>query len=251
MPVAIDNAIVNARTRQSTVTTAPFSPTRGRPAVFTASSARIPTVPRSSPSVPPASDSMRLSVEQLPDDAPTSRADGRTHGDFPFTRRCPREQQVRDIRARDEQHEADGAQQQPERWADVRDERVPERLSAEERVAPQRVRELAVVLGSRKLQSRLRLLERHTALEPPGGLEVMALVSASAGFNWNGSHTSGAGPKSDTSNAGADDPDDDVRIASDRDGLPDDARVRSETPRPQGVAQDDRAIAARTVFVSA
>ncbi len=62
MPVAIDSAIVNARTRQSTVTTEPFSPTRGRPAVFTASSARIPAVPRSRPSAPPANDSMRLSV---------------------------------------------------------------------------------------------------------------------------------------------------------------------------------------------
>ena len=61
-PVAIDTIRVNSSTRQSRPTLEPSSPMRGRPAVLTASSARIPTKPNAQPSVPPRSDSTMLSV---------------------------------------------------------------------------------------------------------------------------------------------------------------------------------------------
>jgi hypothetical protein len=60
-PVASDTIIANAATRQSTATSAPCSPTRGRLAVLIDSSARIPAMPSTSPSTPPTSDNTMLS----------------------------------------------------------------------------------------------------------------------------------------------------------------------------------------------
>src|SRR5882762_3632822 len=62
MPVPIETRTVKTTTRQSRPTITPFSPTRGRPAVLTDSSARMTTTPRTSPRAPPASDSRMLSV---------------------------------------------------------------------------------------------------------------------------------------------------------------------------------------------
>ena len=62
MPVPSDTPTVNSSTRQSRPTTPPFSPTRGRSAVFTASSAFMPTTPSTSPQAPPIADSSTLSV---------------------------------------------------------------------------------------------------------------------------------------------------------------------------------------------
>ena len=61
-PVTIETAIVKATTRQSSETNVPASPTRGRLAVFTDSSARMPTTPSARPSAPPITDRSRLSV---------------------------------------------------------------------------------------------------------------------------------------------------------------------------------------------
>jgi hypothetical protein len=60
--VPSETPTVNSSTRQSRPTTPPFSPTRGRLAVLTASSAFMPTTPRTSPQAPPMADSSTLSV---------------------------------------------------------------------------------------------------------------------------------------------------------------------------------------------
>ena len=57
--------------------------------------------------------------QQLPDDAAASRADGRADRDLALAARRAHEQQVGDVRARDQQDEADGAEQDPERRPDV------------------------------------------------------------------------------------------------------------------------------------
>ena len=62
MPVNPAARTVNASTRQSTPTSEPSRPTRGRLAVFTLSRARIPTTPNAAPATPPASESSTLSV---------------------------------------------------------------------------------------------------------------------------------------------------------------------------------------------
>ncbi len=54
--VATANSIVNAAIRQSIPTNDPASPSRGKSAVFTASSARMPTNPSARPNAPPATD---------------------------------------------------------------------------------------------------------------------------------------------------------------------------------------------------
>ncbi len=61
-PVTSEISSVKPRTRQSRPTSAPSSPTRGRPAVLIDSSARMPTQPSSSPRTPPVSASSTLSV---------------------------------------------------------------------------------------------------------------------------------------------------------------------------------------------
>ena len=52
--------------------------------------------------------------EELTDDAPAGRAEGDPHGDLAGAMRGAREQQVGDVRAGDEQHEADGAHHREE-----------------------------------------------------------------------------------------------------------------------------------------
>ena len=48
-----------------------------------------------------------------------ARAKRRSHGELPLPRHRASEQKARDVRARDEQHDTDGAEQQPQRRADV------------------------------------------------------------------------------------------------------------------------------------
>ena len=50
--------------------------------------------------------------QQLPDEAPAARADGQPHRELAPPRRGPRQQQVRDVRAGDQQHGADDAAEQ-------------------------------------------------------------------------------------------------------------------------------------------
>ncbi len=61
-PVPTETARVKLKTRQSSGTSEPFSPIRGRFAVLTARSTRMPTVPSSKPSPPPTRASTTLSV---------------------------------------------------------------------------------------------------------------------------------------------------------------------------------------------
>ena len=65
--------------------------------------------------------------EQLADQAAATGAERGPHGDLALARRRAREQQVRDVHARDQQHEADGAEQQPERASQVADHRFVQR----------------------------------------------------------------------------------------------------------------------------
>ena len=56
--------------------------------------------------------------QQLPDDAPAARAKRDAHSDFTRAVRGPREQQIRDVGAGNEEHEADGAHQREKDRAD-------------------------------------------------------------------------------------------------------------------------------------
>ena len=54
-------------------------------------------------------------------------AERATHGHVPPPALCPGDQQVRHVRARDEQHDPDSAHQNPERFLDVSDQRFLQR----------------------------------------------------------------------------------------------------------------------------
>ena len=69
--------------------------------------------------------------EQLANDALAARADGRANRHLLLPHRGAREQKVRDVAARDEQHEPDGAEQHVQREADVADDLVDERDDAD------------------------------------------------------------------------------------------------------------------------
>ncbi len=75
-PVTAAANTVNARTRQSSATFAPFSPNRGMSTACVASSTRMPAAPSASPQTAPAAASSPLSVRNcrtiLPREAPTA-----------------------------------------------------------------------------------------------------------------------------------------------------------------------------------
>ena len=127
MPVPSETASVNASTRQSTPTSAPSSPTRGRPAVLTEQ--RADAEPAEDQAEHAADDRQHDAFgQQLADDPAARAADRRADRDLAPAAGRAHEQEVRDVGAGDEQHEADGADQHEQRRADVPDERLPDRL---------------------------------------------------------------------------------------------------------------------------
>ena len=65
--------------------------------------------------------------EQLPNHSRTACPEGQANGDLPPAAGPARKQQVRDVRAGDEEHEADRGQQHQQRRADVADDLLVER----------------------------------------------------------------------------------------------------------------------------
>ena len=68
--------------------------------------------------------------EELADEAHPSAAERRAHRELVLPRGAARDQEVRDVDARDEQQEADGAEQRQEREPDIGDQAIRERLGA-------------------------------------------------------------------------------------------------------------------------
>ena len=113
--------------------------------------------------------------QQLAHDAAPAGAERGADGDFASTGGAAREQQVRDVAARDQQHESDGAQQDEQTRSIAADELLAKRLH--------RVAELAGVAwevvaqphgdGLELLQ---RLLDRGAAREPAVHRQVVLVV---------------------------------------------------------------------------
>ncbi len=102
--------------------------------------------------------------QQLRDQLAPARAEGRPHGDLAAAGLSPREQQVRDVRTGDEQHERDGAEQGHERRANVANDPLVQRRGQERRVflGPGKLHGQAI--GDR-LQRGRRLAGRHGVLQ--------------------------------------------------------------------------------------
>ena len=106
--------------------------------------------------------------EQLRDEARASRAEGPADRHLALPHGRPREQQVGDVRAGDQQHEADGGEQRHERRPDVADEIIVERNHAQRPAgAGGIVRRILLphVLGKR-IDTLLRRRDAQSGLEP-------------------------------------------------------------------------------------
>ena len=191
-----------------------------------------------SPSAPPMSDSTRLSVSSWrttrPRPAPSADADrqlARAH-------RGARQQQVGDVGAADEQHEADDAEEQHRRESQIAaDERVVQRL---ERDAAARVglRELARQPGGDRRQvgsAAARSSRPASAARPPRRRTRRARAAAGAGSDasprcccarcsWKSSGTT---------------PTTRAQLAVEPDLAADDGRVGVEARAPERLAQHD------------
>ena len=158
-PVRSETRNAKPATRQSMPTAAPSSPTRGRPAVLIASSARMPTHPEDQAEHASRQRQHDALGEQLPDDAAARAADRGADGDFPPPAGRPHQQQIGDVGAGDQQHQADGAGQHHQRLAGVSHQHVADRIDREPAVRAERVRILALVLLGGCRNARLGLLE--------------------------------------------------------------------------------------------
>ena len=187
-----DTPIVNSSTRQSRPTTPPFSPTRGRSAVFTASSARMPTTPSTSPQAPPIADSSTLSVSSCtmmrPRPAPMAErmAISRRR---PVARTSSRLATLAQAISRTRPTAPD---QHVERGADVGDQLLAQAADVEGLLLVQHLRVFLLVLLGRDLQAGGGLCDRHAGLQLAGDLEVVALI-AGVGIELEGDPDVGVG----------------------------------------------------------
>ena len=143
---ASETIAVNASTRQSTPTPEPSTPMRGMLPGFTASSARMPSDAKRQPEHAAHQRQHDALGQQLPHDPAAAGAHRRADRDLPLADGRAHQQQVRDIRARDQQDEGDRAQQHPQRRPHVADDDLLHRLDAEAALAAQRVGKLLAEL---------------------------------------------------------------------------------------------------------
>ena len=141
------------------------------PCGSSAISASTPQTASSRPSAPPMIAEDDALGEQLPNQPRPAGAERGANRDLALARRGPRQQQVRDVDTRNQQHEADGAEQQPERLANIAHHRLVQRhrRDAQSFVA---VRVLRRELTADRLDLEAHLFGRHTGLGPPDGLQI-------------------------------------------------------------------------------
>ena len=201
--------------------------------------------------------------QQLADDAAAARAEREPHGDLLLPRRRARDQQARDVGARDQQHAGDDAEQQPQRlrqllpdWRPALRRRQQIDLALQELLA--RVgRRLAECRQQHflledavevRLQRRLGLLDGDARLQPaehvhPAAAPVVDVVPVRRHLRLHHHRHADAWHVADVHavEAGLRDADDGERLVVDRDRLPDDPRIgaeascassRSSAPRP-------------------
>ena len=110
--------------------------------------------------------------EELHHEPATARPDRRADGHLALARRRPRQQQARDIRARDEQQEPGGAEQREQRRPEVAFDLVRERNRARPPVAVGRL-ELGAQPRRQGPQLRVGLLDADRGFQPEQRLDEM------------------------------------------------------------------------------
>ena len=113
--------------------------------------------------------------QQLPHDTHAPDAERRADRDLAPARRAAREQQVRHVAARDEQHDEDGAEQHEEPRAVAADDVLAERFHRVAQLGDV-AREIVPHANRHRLELLQRLLARDAALQPAVHRQVVLVV---------------------------------------------------------------------------
>ena len=161
----------------------------------------------------------------------------RANGELALASGRAHQQQVGDVGAGDQQHEAHRAHHHQQRRTHIADNGVAQRLNRKSVLRAKRIRVAAAELIGCELHLRVGLGQRHAGLEPPGGHEIVALVGA-VGIELKGQPHVGFGIRDEGLSEHADDG---VGLIAQREGGSDDvwdcrqicaATDRSSAPRP-------------------
>ena len=191
--------------------------------------------------------------QELADEVGAGRAKRGADGDLALALRRARQQQAGDVRARDQQHETDGAEQHQERGADAADDLVAQRLQPDgaPRVGLWKVPRLplgeCLELGARRREARARLQagEDLEVVHVPLGEQVARHVERRRGHDERREHPDARvlgiveGSRHDA--------EDRVRHAVDLDPAADDRRVACQLALPDALADDDQRLCGAAV----
>ena len=113
IPVSSESARVKPSTRQSSRGSSELMPRP--PQWLTAISPSLIQIAKMIPKQTAEDREQHAFSQQLTDESPATRAERQSQPDLFLSSGCARQQEVRDVRARDQQHEANDAEQQVER----------------------------------------------------------------------------------------------------------------------------------------
>src|SRR5262245_25987943 len=212
---------------------------------------QIDSPPRQRHAESPSSHGQQYALsQQLPHDAPSAGAHRHTHGDFSLPRRSARQQQVGHVRAGDQQHASDGAQQDQQRRPDIANDGVSQRrdrhaiaLIGVGILFFQRYRDV-LHLGASLLDRGARLQPRHA---------IQTRVVAATLPTRTAAQLAGGNPYLDAVGkpvAGRHHADHGIATVTQLDRSIDDVRIAAEAPQPQRVAEHDHRRRARLVFLA-
>ena len=173
-----------ASVKSSTGASIAISAVRGMASGLVATSRRRPASASPTPAAAPASERMRALGDELDEQAAAARAERGADRELLLPRLRSREQQVGEVRAGDEQHEPDGALQDPQRRRHVADDVVLERVVPQpvrRGVRHVRVRRDGLPLAQHAVEVVSGLGERHVGLQPANQVERVAAAPAGIG----------------------------------------------------------------------
>ena len=127
----------------------------------------MPIHARTTPAASAAAGEHEALGEHLADEPPAAAAERRAHRQLPLARGRAHEQQVRDVGARDQQHERHRPHQREDRGPHVGDEVLVHRLDAQVHACRLLDRELLAQIGGERVELPLRLGTRDAGLQAP------------------------------------------------------------------------------------
>ncbi len=180
--------------------------------------------------------------EHLPDQPHAAGADRRAHHQLASARRRAREQQVRDIGARNQQHERHRGEQHQQRLPRIADHDLLHRHNRDALLA---VTERVLLAESRCDPRHLGLRLRHRHARRQSADAAVIVRGARLAF---GRHRIGIVDVGAFRIAHRRDADDRARALAERDRRANRPRIRSELPAPVRFGDDDRIRVARFLF---